>query len=87
MATDGDEPVVRKNLTVTKKSYETGRRTRGGGDEDMSPEEADALQEAASLRRRLGGAENRSDDEDQARRGGTEDVTEPVPPVDIVEDD
>ena len=78
--------MARRKLSIKKQSFDPDKRPETTS-EEATPEDATTLQSAIGLRRRLGGAENRSDDEDVALRVEYEAPSEPAPAVEIIEDD
>ena len=78
--------VVRK-VPIKKRSFDPDAQPQAAATAETPPPDPAALQEAIGLRRRLGGAENRSDEEDMALRAGYESGPEPAPAVEIIEDD
>jgi hypothetical protein len=70
-----------------KQRFNPDARVRANAAQAATAVDARAMQEAIGLERRRGGAEARSDQEDQALRTEYEAVSEPVPAVEIIEDD
>ena len=81
---------IRKKLSVVKKIFTGGRAPRAEALEQTLPD-ADELQLEKSLRRKLGGAEARGDEEDDNIFSETprakDTGVEAAPAVEILEDD
>ncbi len=79
--------MVHRKLKIAKQLFNPDTRPEANAAEATPAMDARAMQEAIGLERRKGGAEARSDEEDQALRTEYEAVSEPVPAVEIIEDD
>jgi hypothetical protein len=79
--------MVLRKLKIMKQRFNPDARARANAAQATAAVDARAMQEAIGLERRRGGAEARSDQEDQALRTEYEAVSEPVPAVEIIEDD
>ena len=87
MANESDKLLVRRNLAIKKQTVDPSAWSQGSPEPTEPDEDLDELEESISLRRRLGGAEDRSDEEDQAMSADPDTEFEPVPAVEIAEDD
>ena len=79
--------MVHRKLKIAKQLFNPDTRPQANAAEATLAVDARAMQEAMGLERRKGGAEARSDEEDQALRTEYEAVSEPVLAVEIIEDD
>lgn len=82
MANDEKIPEVRKSIGIKKQTFTPKSGTAASPQVDH-----DALQQNIGLRRKLGGAEDRSDADDEAMFEATPDESADVDPVEIIEDD
>ena len=79
--------MAHRKLKIAKQLFNPDTRPEANAAEATPAMDARAMQEAIGLERRKGGAEARSDEEDQALRTEYEAVSEPVPAAEIIEDD
>lgn len=79
--------MVRRKLAIKKQLFNPDTLPQANAAEATPAVDARAMQEAIGLDRRRGGAEARSDQDDQALRTEYVAVSEPVPAVEIIEDD
>jgi hypothetical protein len=82
---------IRRKLPIKKVKFDAGKRSRSEAATAFVVADLDALQEHMSVRRKLGGAEARSDKDDERINDATRrarDTGRPsAPPVEIAEDD
>ena len=85
---DSDEQIeVRKDLSIKKQSFSPKAAAAEGALGEAAEPDPAALQEEIGLRRRMGGAEVRSNEEDDAMAAEQNAASEPPDEAEIAEDD
>ena len=82
---------IRRKLPIKKAKFDAGKRSQSASATAVAAVNLDSLQKDMSLRRKLGGAEARSDDDDERIINATPRARDTAPPstpaVEIAEDD